>query len=328
MLHEALLKPLIPSLKTTQSGYLTVSGLSQSYAKVEVLKDINFSLHPGDIVGLVGPNGAGKTTLIETILGLLPFAFGHITLLGVDVRKGLSTQVKQRIGVAPQSFTLPANLNVAEIVDMYQVVYKNARSAKQLIQQVGLTEQSKVRFGRLSGGQKRRLALALSLIGEPDVMFLDEPTGDIDPQGRRFIWDIILEQERQAQRAVLIATHQMEEVEALCNRVIILDKGLILEDDRPPALIAKYCPDHCINFITPAGLTDALLCAIPRVEIRTIAEDPYHCFVRLKTRNVSNDLLHVANLEKSHPGIIIQLQIAKSTLEDVFIQLTGKALRD
>jgi len=328
VLHEALFRPLAPLSKTTQPECLTVSGLSQSYAKVEVLKDINFSLHPGDIVGLVGPNGAGKTTLMETILGLLPFAIGHVTLLGTDVRRGLSTAVKQRIGVAPQSFTLPANLNVAEIIDMYEVVYKNARSAKQLIQQVGLTEQSKVRFGRLSGGQKRRLALALSMIGEPDVIFLDEPTGDIDPQGRRFIWDIILEQERQSQRAVLIATHQMEEVEALCNRVIILDKGCILEDDRPHALIAKYCPDHCINFVSPVCLSEVLLRAIPQVEMQAIADDPFHCSVRLRTLNVSSDLLRVANLEKTHPGIVIQLQIAKSTLEDVFIHLTGNALRD
>ncbi len=328
MLNEASLEPLMPLPGTAQTGYLTVSGLSQSYGKVKVLEDIDFSLQPGEIVGLVGPNGAGKTTLMESILGLLPLTTGNATLLECDVRHGLSAQVKQRIGVAPQFFSLPANLTVAEIIDMYRVLYAKALPAQQLIQKVGLAEQNKVRFGRLSGGQKRRLALALAMIGDADVLFLDEPTGDLDPQSRRFIWEIILEHERQAHRAVLIATHQMEEVEALCSRVIILDNGRILEDDRPQALIAKYCPHHHIDFVTPAISYDVLIDAFAHIELHPVVADNSHHTARIRTLDLSSDLGRLADIERQHPGIMTQLQVAKSTLEDVFIRLTGKALRD
>lgn len=326
MHHMPSLFPRHPAMRlpgAVQSEYLKISGLSQNYGQINVLENIYFSLSPGEIVGLVGPNGAGKTTLMESILGLLPFSVGNISLLDRDLYHGLSTEIKQRIGVAPQFFTLPPSLTVVEIVEMYQVLYFKARPVQQLIEQVGLVDQSKVRFGRLSGGQKRRLALALALIGEPDIIFLDEPTGDLDPQSRRFIWDIILEHERQARRAVLIATHQMEEVEALCSRVIILDQGRIIENDRPQALIAKYCPDHCISFVTPKHMCDYLQAVVPEVQLVEIEGGACSYSARLLTKDVSFHLLRLAAAEKDHRGIIDQLQVAKSTLEDVFILLTG-----
>jgi ABC-2 type transport system ATP-binding protein len=308
--------------------YLSINGLSKSFGLIEALKGVSFSLRPGEIVGLVGPNGAGKTTLMECIQGLLPWQAGSVTLLGRDVHHGLTQDLKQRIGVAPQFFSLPPTLTVAEIVSMYQVLYRNGNTTSQVIAQVGLTDQQHVRFSRLSGGQKRRLALALALVGDPDVMFLDEPTGDLDPQSRRFIWDVILEPVRKQQRTVLIATHQMEEVEALCNRVIILDQGRIMEDDTPQALISKYCPDHHVSFTVERCLENPLLVLFPSLMLMPHPAEQHHYNARLTVSDVSAALIALAKLSDQFPGAVANMQVTKSTLEDVFIRLTGRAIRD
>lgn len=320
--------PSVAGKAVSHVDYLSIVGLSKSYGSTEVLKHIGFTLKPGEIVGLVGPNGAGKTTLMESIQGLIPCEAGSITLLGRDVRHGLTHELKQRIGVAPQFLSLPPSLTSAEIVAMYQVLYREGHTTQWIIDQVGLADQQHVRFSRLSGGQKRRLALALALVGDPDVLFLDEPTGDLDPQSRRFIWDLILDPERQRQRAVLIATHQMEEVEALCNRVIILDRGRILEDDTPQALITKYCPDHYVYFVVDRQRSDQLLALLSGV-VLTPHPAGQECYsARLNTGDISATLLKLAMLDAEFPGAVADLQVNKSTLEDVFIRLTGRALRD
>lgn len=307
---------------------LSINGLSKSFGFTEALNNVSFSLRPGEIVGLVGPNGAGKTTLMECIQGLLPWEAGSITLLGRDVHHGLTQDLKQHIGVAPQFFSLPPTLTVAEIVSMYQVLYRNGHTTRQVIAQVGLTDQQHVRFSRLSGGQKRRLALALALVGDPDVMFLDEPTGDLDPQSRRFIWDVILDPVRQQQRTVLIASHQMEEVEALCNRVIILDRGRILEDDTPQALISRYCPDHHVSFTAERCHEGPLLSLFPSLMLMAHPTEKHHYNARLTVSDVSVALIALAKLSDQFPGAVANMQVTKNTLEDVFIRLTGRAIRD
>lgn len=309
-------------------NYLSIIGLSKFFGFTEALNDVSFSLRPGEIVGLVGPNGAGKTTLMECIQGLLPWEAGSITLLGCDVHRGLTSDLKQRIGVAPQFFSLPPNLTVAEIVSMYQVLYLKGHTTQQVVGQVGLTDQQHVRFSRLSGGQKRRLALALAMVGDPDVMFLDEPTGDLDPQSRRFIWDVILDPARQQQRTVLIATHQMEEVEALCNRVIILDNGRILEDDTPQALISKYCPDHHLSFTAERCLEAPLLSLFPSLGLSPSPAEQHKYNACLTVSDVSAALIALAKLSGRFPGALTNMQITRNTLEGVFIRLTGRALRD
>jgi ABC-2 type transport system ATP-binding protein len=307
---------------------LGVTGLSKSFGSTEALINVGFSLRPGEIVGLVGPNGAGKTTLMECMQGLLPWEAGAITLLGRDVHHGLTQDVKQRIGVAPQFFSLPATLTVGEIVAMYQVLYRNGHSTLSVIAKVGLTDQRHVRFSRLSGGQKRRLALALALVGDPDVMFLDEPTGDLDPQSRRFIWDVILDPVRQQQRTVLIASHQMEEVEALCSRVIILDRGRILEDDTPQALISRYCPDHHVSFRAARCHERALVSLFPSLMLTAHSTKQHYFNARLTISDVSVALIALAKLSDQFPNAVTDMQVTKSTLEDVFIRLTGRAIRD
>lgn len=308
--------------------FLSITSLSKSFGCTEVLKSLSFSLLPGEIVGLVGPNGAGKTTLMECIQGLLPWEAGSVTLMGHDVHHGLAMDQKQRIGVAPQFFSLPPTLTVAEIISMYQVLYRNGHTTRQVIGEVGLTDQQHIRFSRLSGGQKRRLALALALVGDPDVMLLDEPTGDLDPQSRRFIWDVILNPVRQQQRTVLIATHQMQEVEALCNRVIILDQGQILEDDTPQALISKYCPDHQISFMTERCFETPLLSLFPSVVLMAPPTDRHNYKAQLRVFDISEALIALAKLSDQFPGAVENMQVNKNTLEDVFIRLTGRAIRD
>ncbi|WP_414440156.1 ABC transporter ATP-binding protein [Burkholderia sp. 22PA0106] len=305
-----------------------VSGLSKSYKEVKALKNVSLNARAGEIIGIVGPNGAGKTTLMECSQGLVSYETGSITLFDEDVRHGLSQSARQRIGVAPQFFALPALLTVHEILSMYGALYRNAGPIEFAIERVGLRQQGNTRFGRLSGGQKRRLALSIALIGNPDLLFLDEPTGDLDPQSRRYIWDIIRDGEARHRRAVLIATHQMDEVEALCTRVVVIDEGRLLEDGPPQTLIARHCPEHHIRFEFDADARSVVGEWLPGVELLDTAQAP----ARLQARLVASDLdavLHrILRLKEQKAAGIQDLQVAKSSLEDVFIRLTGKTLRD
>ncbi|WP_167012354.1 ABC transporter ATP-binding protein [Candidatus Pantoea multigeneris] len=291
----------------------------------DILAVDNFSLKvcKGEIVGLVGPNGAGKTTSLECLQGLIKFDLGSVSLFGEDVCRGLSFSARQRIGIAPQFFALPPLLTVREMVTLYHALYYRAMAVDEVISRVGLEQQSRTRFSRLSGGQQRRLALAVALVGRPELLFLDEPTGDLDPQSRRYIWSLLLEKQVREERAVVMSTHQMDEVEALCTRVVIMDNGKILDNDTPQNLISRYCPEHLIRFTVDDVHKDKLRAAFSPEQLSIQGSD-----IRLEVTDISQTMHQLQQLEKMHHLKMNSLQVSQSSLEDVFIKLTGKTLRE
>ncbi|MBT0722428.1 ABC transporter ATP-binding protein [Rosenbergiella collisarenosi] len=300
----------------------------KSFKDVLALDDFSLTACKGEIVGLVGPNGAGKTTSLECIQGLIPFDAGSVALFGEDVYRGLTFQSRQRIGIAPQFFSLPPLLTVSEIATLYQSLYLRAMAVDEVIARVGLEKQAGVRFGRLSGGQQRRLALAVALVGRPELLFLDEPTGDLDPQSRRYIWSLLLNETEKAQRAVIISTHQMDEVEALCSRVVIMDEGRILDSDTPQALIQRHCPEHLIRFNINEKYLDVMKSSFPALHFRSIQKGNQEANISLVVNTLSTTIQQLQMLEKDHQFEMKNLQVSQSSLEDVFIKLTGKVLRE
>ncbi|MDC4556362.1 ABC transporter ATP-binding protein [Acinetobacter baumannii] len=305
---------------------LTAKNVWKSYKNIQALQDFSITVQKGEIIGIVGPNGAGKTTLMECFQGLNTFDLGFISLFGEDIRHGLSSEIRQKIGVAPQFFSLPPLLTVIEILTLYGSLYVNSKQPDEVISLVGLEDEVNMRFSRLSGGQQRRLALAISLIGQPELLFLDEPTGDIDPQNRRCIWDILLDKNLLGERSVIITTHQMDEVEALCSKVVILDKGCILEQGTPQELIARHCPEHFIRFEIDEFFFGEVKECLRNLDFES--EILNQNIVQIKIRSlIVKDILKIVSQFESKSIIVNNLQISKSSLEDVFIKLTGKVLR-
>ncbi|MBF4188702.1 ABC transporter ATP-binding protein [Serratia ureilytica] len=321
-------KPTLDISWDRKRPLLKVESLNKFYGDTQVLHDISLQIKPGEIIGLVGPNGAGKTTLMETLYGGQPFEAGLVRLFGEDVRQGLNHVIKQQLGVVPQSFSLPSLLRVEEIISLYQVLYTDALSVKQLLDIVALKAQRKMRFSRLSGGQKRRLVLALALAGKPKLLLLDEPTSDLDPQSRRYIWRHIIANSRQSGTGVLIATHQMDEAENLCDRVMIINHGRLLENASPQQLIERYCPGHHIRFSVPLTSVDEFLALFPEATQESDEHDQTFRRLHIPTQELAQVLPQVIALSQRLGCEPEQMQVSKNTLEDVFIHLTGEALRD
>lgn len=307
---------------------LQAANVWKSYKEHKAVKDFSLQISAGEIVGMVGPNGAGKTTFMECCQGLTPFEAGSITLFGEDIRRGLSARTRQRVGVAPQFFSLPPLLTVSEILSVYHALYDRARPAMEILERVGLAQQAKTRFARLSGGQQRRLAVAVALIGNPELVFLDEPTGDLDPQSRRYIWDILREENSRAGRAVLMTTHQMDEVETLCSQVVIVDEGRILETGSPQALINRHCPQHALSFDVSVADCAEVQKQLADVVVSYAEEDPLFAKASLIRPDSGAALQQLLYLQNTLNLAIKNLLISKSSLEDVFIKLTGKSLRE
>src|SRR3984957_18834345 len=215
---------------------IEVQGLRKSYADTIAVHDVSFSVEQGEIFGIVGPNGAGKTTTVECIEGLRSPDGGHITVLGLDPERD-RTELRERVGVQLQSADLPDRLRVGEALRLYSSFYSRPADWRELLELLGLTEKEKTPFSRLSGGQRQRLSIALALVGQPEVVVLDELTTGLDPQARRDTWALV-EGVRARGATVLLVTHFMEEAERLCDRVAVVDAGRIVALDTPSALAA------------------------------------------------------------------------------------------
>ena len=211
---------------------ISIRGLKKSYKDVHALRGVNFSVRTGEVVGILGPNGAGKTTLLEILEGLLTFDEGEVSVLGVDVNKNPGG-LRGCLNVTMQATALPPALTVGELASLYESIYGVAGGVIEILRKVGLEKKSKSRIGRLSGGEKQRLAVALALIGTAELMVLDEPTSQLDPHGRRMVWESIAADVRAGRRTVVITTHQMEEAAALCTRLIIVDSGQVIAEGAP-----------------------------------------------------------------------------------------------
>ena len=301
---------------------LRVRTLRKAYKDIVAVDGIDLEVHAGECFGLLGPNGAGKTTTIEICEGLTEPDSGEVELLGLHWNVD-SEALRQRLGIQLQETQLSEKLTVLETLQLFRSFFRQGPGAEEAIQKVQLEEKRDARVGNLSGGQKQRLALACALVGDPDLLFLDEPTTGLDPQARRQLWGLI-EEFKLAGRTILLTTHYMEEAERLCDRVAIMDHGKVISQGTPRELIASIGVEHVVEFSTGTTLDLAGIGGIPGVRD-----------VRSENGGV---LMQVTELHQAVPALLAELsrqgvpltelRTHSATLEDVFVHLTGRHLRD
>ena len=282
---------------------------------------MSFDVHDGEIFGLIGPNGAGKTTTMECIEGLRTPDRGAVSVLGLNPFKDVIA-LQERVGVQLQEAQLQKRITVWEAVDLWASLYRKAVNGERLLEQLGLADKRHAWFMTLSGGQKQRLFIALALINDPEVVFLDELTTGLDPQARRAIWDLI-RGIRDRGKTVFLTTHLMEEAERLCDRVAIIEHGRIVDIDRPARLVDRHCPERTVLLATADAAADDHLRAIPQVDT----------VVRLDTqftiRGRGEDLVaEVIECLSEHRIRVTDFRTELPNLEDVFLKLTGHSIRD
>jgi ABC-2 type transport system ATP-binding protein len=306
----------------TTDAVIRVRGLVKRYGDVLAVDGIDFEVRAGEVFGLLGPNGAGKTTTVEILEGLRAPDGGEAQVLGVDVATGADS-LKPRIGISLQTAALYPKLTVVEVIDLFRSFYTSSRPTDELIDMLELGERRDARTRDLSGGQRQRLAVALALVNDPELVFLDEPTTGLDPAARRSLWDLIKGLKARG-RSVLLTTHYMEEAEILCDRLAIMDHGRILEMGTVDALISKRFQERAVRFDLIDGIADDVFAGLPAVSSVKHDGDA----VLLYTADVAGTVGAVLALAESRGLEPQNLAIRRATLEDVFLDLTGRALRD
>ena len=300
-----------------------VKDLVKRYKDVTAVDGVSFTVDQGEIFGLLGPNGAGKTTTIEMIEGLRKPDSGSITVQGINAIAD-SLKLKEIIGVQLQSTTLHDQIKVREILELFSTYYKKSVPINDLLEEVSLTEKQDAFIKTLSGGQKQRVALALALVNDPKVLFLDEPTTGLDPQARRNVWESI-SQLRDKGKTIMLTTHYMEEAETLCNRVGIIDHGKIIAMDTPAKLIKETGLESAVDFSCPPDQADSIIRKLKEVGRIVKKDDGRYTVFTAQPSAVLQDITKLANQNNI---LLSDLSIKKATLEDFFINLTGRNLRD
>lgn len=299
---------------------VTVRDLEKEYPGVKAVDGVSFQVRQGEIFGMVGPNGAGKTTTIECVEGLRQPDSGSIQVLGLDPLKD-RYQLREQIGVQFQSTALPHRLKVWEALDLFASFYPHPVDWERLLEQMGLAEKRNAPFAKLSGGQKQRVFIALALINDPDLVFLDELTTGLDPQARRAMWDQVRSM-RERGKTIFLTTHFMEEAERLCDRVAIMDHGKIIALDTPQNLIDSLEAQDRVVFEVDGPLDEKGLRAVPGV-VR-VERSGERVVVYGKEDGLVSGV--VGALETG--GTSFQnLRTEQPTLEDLFLALTGKEMR-
>lgn len=302
---------------------ITVDGLVKTYGTLRAVDGISFKVHKGEVFGLLGPNGAGKTTVLEIVEGLKVRTAGQVQVLGLDPSKERDA-VKERIGIQLQAAAYYSELTLTEILDLFGTFYKKHRAAAELLKEVNLTDKANARVGQLSGGQRQRFSIAASLVNDPEVVFLDEPTTGLDPQARRSLWDFILRL-KASDRTVVLTTHYMEEAELLADRLAIIDHGKIVAAGTPRELISSLDRAGTVSFVVRGPSRLAELQKLPAV---TAGEQPNAETYRLVVARPETFLPGLFAWSKSTSINIEDLQVEPATLEDVFLAKTGHDLRD
>jgi ABC-2 type transport system ATP-binding protein len=301
---------------------IAVADVRKSYGAVKAVDGVSFEVRKGEIFGLLGPNGAGKTTTMEMIEGLHPPDGGSISVLGLDVRRH-APAIKNRVGVQLQTAALYPQLKVSELVRLFASFYERHVPPDQVLGDLELEEKRDAQTKTLSGGQQQRLSVALALINDPEIVFLDEPTTGLDPAARQSLWDVIRRLQGEG-RTILMTTHYMEEAEALCDRLAIMDHGKILDTGTVDELIGRRFSERSVRFRREGAPELARLRALPGVS-RVVEEDEE---VALFTKDVPATVAGLLDLTTRAGTEPAGLMIRRASLEDVFLELTGRALRD
>jgi ABC-2 type transport system ATP-binding protein len=295
--------------------------LHKHYGDVRAVDGLSLNVEAGEIFGLLGPNGAGKTTTVECVLGLREADSGTLTVLGMDHATD-SRRIRARIGAQLQTTGLYARLTVREQIVLFARLFSRARPVDELIDLVGLGEKAKTLTKDLSGGQRQRLAVALALVNDPDLVFLDEPSTGLDPQARRGMWEIVRDLQR-AGKTVLFTTHYMEEAEQLCDRVAVMDHGQIIAQDTPEALINAHFRESAIEFVSLGEPPREQLAALPGVT-QALFENGHPT---LYSEDVPRTMAGLFDLVSAGELAFKDVVVRQATLEDVFLKLTGRRIR-
>ena len=302
---------------------ITVESLTKRYDEVTAVDDISFSVADGEIFGILGPNGAGKTTTLECIEGLMEPTAGSISVLGMDIARD-AEPIKRRIGVQLQASAYFDYLTLREILDLFAMIYGCRPSTDDLLATVDLHDRADTTVAKLSGGQQQRFAIAATLVNDPEIVFLDEPTAGLDPQARRDLWQLV-QSMNDSGRTVVVTTHYMEEAEFLCDRVAIMDRGRIVALDTPGDLVRSLPTPFQITvglegLGRPGGLS-----SLPAVT--QVIEGPDGSVILHSSDSVAT-IQALMNWLSRTGSVITRLEVNTRNLEDVFLTLTGRGLQE
>jgi ABC-2 type transport system ATP-binding protein len=308
--------------RPARDAVIAVDDVRKSYGEVKAVDGVSFQVAKGEIFGLLGPNGAGKTTTMEMIEGLHAPDSGEVHVLGMDVRRS-ATAIKNRIGVQLQTAALYPQLTVMELLALFGTFYARRQPVERLLDDLELGEKRNAQTKNLSGGQRQRLSVALALVNDPEVVFLDEPTTGLDPAARRGLWSVVRRLKEQG-RTILMTTHYMEEAEELCDRLAIMDHGRILDSGTVDELIGRRFHERGVHFGRTGAPEAAKLEALAGVSRVVYEQDEVVLFTSDVPATIAG-LLELTARAGTEPA---NLMIRRASLEDVFLELTGRALRD
>ncbi|MGZ4722695.1 MAG: ABC transporter ATP-binding protein [Ilumatobacteraceae bacterium] len=293
---------------------IEVANLKKSYGQVHAVRGISFSVDEGECVAVLGPNGAGKTTTVEILEGFRTRDSGDVTVLGMDPAHG-GTELRQRIGIVLQECGVEPYLTVSEVLTMHSGYYHHPLAVADVVHIVGLDEKATARVKSLSGGQKRRLDVALGLIPDPELLFLDEPTTGFDPTARRQAWEMF-KNLNQFGKTVLLTTHYMDEAQALADRVIVIAAGQIVAQGPPESIGGRADGEAQIRFILPENVTID--------QLPVAADDAGEGAVLISTATPTAALLALTSWARDHGGELAQLSVTRPSLDDVYVALTSQ----
>jgi ABC-2 type transport system ATP-binding protein len=307
---------------TVKAPVIQVVNLTKHYGPVQAIRGVSFEVEEGEVFGLLGPNGAGKTSTVEILEGLRAADGGIVSVCGLDPQTPGDT-FKQEIGAVLQATALPDKIRVIEAISMFASFYKRRRDPASLLKRFGLEEKRNAFYSQLSGGQKQRLALAMSLVNEPRVLFLDEPTAGLDPQVRREIYTIIEELKKEG-KTILLTTHYIEEAEKLCDRVAIVDQGRVITQGTPRELKQSSAGLSRIEMRLARPESDATLKQLEGVSDCHTTDGVYV----VHSAKVPQTIVSLVKYLEANGNELSSLDISSPSLEDVFLELTGRSLRD
>ena len=324
MVYNEVLR--IVSKDDSMEKTIEVENLKKYYGGVRAVDGISFSVAEGEIFGMLGPNGAGKTTTIETIIGLVDKTDGEITILGMNPEEDLNS-IKRRIGVQLQNPSLFPRLTVGETLDLFASFYPEPLEVKEAANRVGIEQAFDTEVDSLSGGQKHRLAVALSLVSNGKIIFLDEPTTGLDPKARRDLWDTITGLQDEG-ITVFLTTHYMDEAEKLCDHLVIIDMGEIIARGSPADLINRYFPRRAIEFTDP-GLNTGEREALTKLSFDgDISFDEGENRIIIYSENIAGTFGELFDYTQKIDKPLNDVSVRSATLDDVFLKLTGRGIEE